>query len=647
MTTVTGIDGYKVLTWTGDFTADGRGDLLVNRVVDGNWERRYWTTDNATGLATSQLGNTKGFGRLDDGRPFWTGRFSRTDRSEVLFYYLGDRNWWLGTYDGHQLAWHLAGNTSGFGQVWDKRPFWSGDFNGDGRDEVLFYYPGDHNWWLGSFNGTSLGWRLAGNTAGFGQVGDGRPFWTGRFSRTDRTQLIFFSPGDHNWWLGTYDGNQIGWSLVGNTAGFGQVADGRPFWAADFTGDGKTDLLFYYPGDDNWWLGSVVAPPPENGQCPALRAKIAADRATLCELEEEFGDNLFPGPRPLPRPRPRPLPRNPEIIKLQQEIASLQQQMKSLGCGTQPPPALSLTWSLAGNTKGFGHAINDGRPFWTGRFSRPDRDQMLFYYAGDHHWWLGTHNGLTIAWSSAGTEVIDSVGQLNDAVSSGLWLADFRGEHLTSLLMYMGQHRDWWLGRMGSGTIDWEMVKAAPPPPPPPLPPPMVTVPNVVGLTWAAAIDALGRAHLKFEFEAPSGIYDPNTTVVTKQSPGAGAQVPQDSTVDLWVKVQDQAQGVKSLNLFNCNQDGRAVHIWLFDTSTGRWSDEGELAVQYAGGVCPGPGATPKVVSFDAGKIYTVVAVDPGNINCGANDPTNANCWRWSVNVRGDDNGPSPAAVIG
>ena len=46
------------------------------------------------------------------------------------------------------------------------------------------------------------------------------------------------------------------WSHVGNTAGFGHaINDGRPFWIGDFTGNGSTDVLFYFPGDDNWWLG--------------------------------------------------------------------------------------------------------------------------------------------------------------------------------------------------------------------------------------------------------------------------------------------------------------------------------------------------------------------------------------------------------
>ena len=93
-----------------------------------------------------------------------------------------------------------------------------GDFNGDGKDEIIFYYPGDQNWWLGKFTGTTLSWDFAGNTAGFGQVADGRPFWVGDFTQAGKDSLLFYYPGDDNWWIGTYDGNGLQSAFAGNTA---------------------------------------------------------------------------------------------------------------------------------------------------------------------------------------------------------------------------------------------------------------------------------------------------------------------------------------------------------------------------------------------------------------------------------------------
>ncbi|WP_237527166.1 hypothetical protein, partial [Streptomyces sp. SID337] len=85
-----------------------------------------------------------------------------------------------GTVTNGQLHWSLVGNTAGFGDI-THNPFWAGDFLGNGRTHLLFCYPCDQNWWLGSAESGRLIWSLVGNTAGFGDVTH-NPFWTGDFT---------------------------------------------------------------------------------------------------------------------------------------------------------------------------------------------------------------------------------------------------------------------------------------------------------------------------------------------------------------------------------------------------------------------------------------------------------------------------------
>ena len=245
--------------WVGNFDGQGGGDILFYYPGDQNWWLGRF--DGNGSLGWNLAGNTAGFGNVADGRRFWVGNFDGQGGGEILFYYPGDQNWWLGRFDGNgALGWNLAGNTAGFGDVADGRPFWLGNFDGQGGDDILFYYPGDQNWWLGRFDGNgALSWNLAGNTAGFGQVWDGRPFWVGNLDGQGGGDVLFYYPGDQNWRLGRFDGNgSLGWKLAGNTAGFGQVWDGRPFWVSNFDGQGGDDILFYYPGDQNWWLGRLI-----------------------------------------------------------------------------------------------------------------------------------------------------------------------------------------------------------------------------------------------------------------------------------------------------------------------------------------------------------------------------------------------------
>src|SRR6266446_1283021 len=114
------------------------------------------------------------------------------------------------------LNWAFCANAL-FGDVGDSdHRLWQGDFTGSGKTQILFYYRGDGNWWLGTVSGTTLTWQLVGNTTGFGNLLDGsHPIWIGDFAGVGRQQVLFYYRGDSNWWLGTITGATLTWQLVG------------------------------------------------------------------------------------------------------------------------------------------------------------------------------------------------------------------------------------------------------------------------------------------------------------------------------------------------------------------------------------------------------------------------------------------------
>ncbi len=366
-------------------------------------------------------GNTAGFGQVADGRPFWTGHFLGQPGLDVLFYYPGDKNWWLGRFDAAgNLTWNLAGNTAGFGQVADRRPFWVGNFRGTGSTDILFYYPGDKNWWLGRFDANGkLTWNLAGNTAGFGQVADGRPFWVGNFVSAGHTDILFYFPGDKNWWLGRFDANgTLTWRLAGNTAGFGQVHDGRPFWVAPFLGQGRDDILFYFPGDKNWWLGRFDA----NGN---LTWNNAGNTAGFGQV----GDG-------------RPFWTGKFLGQPSADILFYFPGDRNWWLGRFDANG-TLSWNNAGNTAGFGQ-VADGRPFWVGNFRGTPSDDLMFYYPGDQNWWRGQFDAAgTLTWALVGNT--DNFGQVWD--SRPFWSGDFDGQGASEVLFHYPVDHNWWLGR--------------------------------------------------------------------------------------------------------------------------------------------------------------------------------------------------------
>lgn len=364
-----------------------------------------------------------GFGNLADGRPFWKGDLNGDGKNEILFHYPGDHNWWLGTFNNGVLSWSLVGNTAGFGNVADGRPIWVADFNGDQKAEILFYYPGDHNWWLGSINNGALNWTLAGNTGGFGQIGDGRPIWIGDFSGDGKADILFYYPGDRNWWLGVFNGSTLSWKLAGNTSGFGNLGDGRPIWIGNFQGGSKAQVLFYYPGDHNWWLGSI-----NNG---ALNWTLSGNTGGFGQI----GDG-------------RPIWIGDFSGDGKADVLFYYPGDHNWWLGVFQGNTLS--WKLAGNTAGFGN-VGDGRPIWIGNFSVTNRAEVLFYYPGDHNWWLGSMNNGSLGWSLIGNT--GGFGQVWDG--RPFWIGDFTGDGKSDVLFYFPGDGNWWLGSMQGSALNW------------------------------------------------------------------------------------------------------------------------------------------------------------------------------------------------
>jgi kumamolisin len=133
------------LFWTGDFSGSGHDQVLFYDANDSSW----WLGDFAGG-GWQPMDNTAGFGNLNDGQHlFWTGDFAEASHAQMLFYDANDGSWWLGDFAGG--GWQQVGNTAGFGNLNDgQHLFWTGDFAGTGDDQVLFYDANNSDWELGA-----------------------------------------------------------------------------------------------------------------------------------------------------------------------------------------------------------------------------------------------------------------------------------------------------------------------------------------------------------------------------------------------------------------------------------------------------------------------------------------------------------------
>lgn len=244
----------RMLGWSGNFMNDpsGRDSFLFYNPLSADWTIGSW---NVTTLAWRSAGNTSRFGtNLEPDHRFWTGRFSQAIGDEILFHYGGDANWWLGRWDGATLQWALVANTGDtFGSIDGDVPFVVGRFNHDAsnREAVVFYHWPDGNWWLGAWNDGAIQWENVANTGTtFWPTLATRPhFW----SATGGKYIVGFDGISE--WHRTGLGGPFVWTHIGSSGAFGNIGDGRPLLILDMLGEGTPQVLFYFKGDGNWWLG--------------------------------------------------------------------------------------------------------------------------------------------------------------------------------------------------------------------------------------------------------------------------------------------------------------------------------------------------------------------------------------------------------
>jgi hypothetical protein len=174
-----------------------------------------------------------------------SGDFDGDGRSDIIWYGPGSNNdaiWYgaaRGTFDTSRSALTVTGNYIPI----------PGDFDGDGKDDVIWYGPGSGHdaIWYGEARGT---FDVA-NSA-LEVAGTYRPV-TGDFDGDGKDDVFWYGPGStsDSIWFGDDRGSFVKASATAIGGSYNPVP-------GDFDADGKGDVLWYGPGaaNDAIWFGT-------------------------------------------------------------------------------------------------------------------------------------------------------------------------------------------------------------------------------------------------------------------------------------------------------------------------------------------------------------------------------------------------------
>jgi glucose/arabinose dehydrogenase len=230
--TINAAGGWRYQS-TGDFNGDGKSDLLF--LNDANHGVAVWEMDGTHVVASPQVGTINAAA----GWHFQTtGDFNGDGKTDLLF--LNDTNHGVAVWemDGTQVIASPQVGTINAAGGWHFQT--TGDFNGDGKSDLLFLNDTNHGVAIWEMDGTQV---VAKPQVGTINAVDGWRFQDiGDFNGDRKSDLFFLNDTTHGVAVWQMNGTQVVASpQVGtiNAAG-GWHYDGL----RDFNGDGKTDLLF-------------------------------------------------------------------------------------------------------------------------------------------------------------------------------------------------------------------------------------------------------------------------------------------------------------------------------------------------------------------------------------------------------------------
>ncbi len=170
------------------------------------------------------------------------GDFNGDGKSDVVYYEYGKTKVFVSNGGGFN---HEIWSQTSFG-VQPYKTLGVGDFNGDGKNDVVFYYE-NSNTWVGISDGSSFTYTIWSQNS-FGTQ-PYETFGVGDFNGDGLSDVVFYYENG-NTWVGISDGSSFTYTIWSQNS-FG-TQPYETFGVGDFNGDGLSDIAFYYENGNTW-----------------------------------------------------------------------------------------------------------------------------------------------------------------------------------------------------------------------------------------------------------------------------------------------------------------------------------------------------------------------------------------------------------
>ena len=224
----------------GDFNGDGQTDIVGRCADDGYW----WVALNHEGTDLAVQRWTRWSTNVT-----WTdvmvGDFNGDGRDDIVGRVAHNGDWWVAQSTG-------SGFTNTKWTRWSTNVTWTdvmvGDFNGDGRDDIVGRVGQNGDWWVAQSTGTNYAnakWTRWSTNVTWNHV------MLGDFNGDGRDDIVGQVAQNGDWWVAQSTGTNYAntkWTRWSTNVTWNHVMLG------DFNGDGRDDIVGQVAQNGDWWV---------------------------------------------------------------------------------------------------------------------------------------------------------------------------------------------------------------------------------------------------------------------------------------------------------------------------------------------------------------------------------------------------------
>ncbi|MBI2390153.1 MAG: VCBS repeat-containing protein [Deltaproteobacteria bacterium] len=240
-------------TWSGDFNGDGKTDLVS--YYGGNGVSRSFVTFLSNGDGTFQkIFSTTGSNSDWNADRIWVGDVNGDGKTDLVSYYggIGVAQSFITFLSNGDGTFRKVYSSTGSNSDWDAARTWSGDLDGDGRMDLVSYWggAGASRSFIAFLSNGDGSFRKVYSSTGSNGDWDASRTWLGDFNGDGKADLVSYYGGNgvaasFITFLSNGDGSfRKSYSSTGSNSDW----DASRVYLGDFDGDGKTDLVSYYGG---------------------------------------------------------------------------------------------------------------------------------------------------------------------------------------------------------------------------------------------------------------------------------------------------------------------------------------------------------------------------------------------------------------